>query len=328
MLVPGKLFDCIFADLSFFLKLLVPHSISILILTHNRADDLLLLLKSLASLRRYDKVVAEILLLNNASTESYNQVEAFIDAHQELKVQYILSAENLGVAGGRNKLMRMAKGELLLTIDDDMIFPQRESLERMSMLFEQPIFKENNTAIITLKVIYYSTKEMQRSVFPHKKWDKYIGHDQFLTLYFAGGANLMKREVLQQSGYFPEDFFYGMEEYDLCYRVLDAGFSIGYDNSVTIEHKESPEGRQPSYKKLQMQWVNKSKVAWRYLPFVYFLSTAVMWSFQFLKIAKGHWGTFFKSWGMIFRISFTEKRKPVSKTTLDYLKKVEARLWF
>ena len=27
-----------------------------------------------------------------------------------------------------------------------------------------------------------------------------------------------------------------MEEYDLSYRLIDAGYSIGYDPAVTIEH--------------------------------------------------------------------------------------------
>src|SRR5690606_11031604 len=126
-------------------------------------------------------------------------------------------------------------------------------------------------------------------------------------LFFAGGANIMKRSILEKTGYFPENFFYGMEEYDLCYRIIDAGYTIGYDGSVTIEHKESPYGRQANYKKLHMQWVNKSKVAYRYLPLIYFFSTAALWSFQYLKHAPARLGLYFKSWGEILMIPFTEK---------------------
>lgn len=303
-------------------------TISILILTHNRAADLLALLQSLSCQQGLPTVLCEILILNNASTESYNEVEAFINAHPELKVDYIISPENTGVARGRNRLMQKAKGDLLLTIDDDMEFPQPDALMRMAQVFDKSFFQDNNTAVVTVRVIYHSTKQVQETVFPHKKFDKYSGLPQFLTLYFAGGANLMKRSILKHTGLFPENFFYGMEEYDLCYRILDAGYSIGYEDSITIEHKESPQGRQANYKKLQMQWLNKSIVAWRYLPLHYFLSTAFMWSFQYLMKAPMHIATYFATWYKIIGIPFREKRKVIKQQTLAYLKKVEARLWY
>jgi hypothetical protein len=77
-----------------------------------------------------------------------------------------------------------------------------------------------------------------------------------------------------------------------------------------------------------MQWVNKSKVAWRYLPFKYFVTTAIGWALQYIRTAKGYWGAFMAAIAQILRIPFTEKRTVVSKATLAYLKKVEARLKF
>jgi len=302
--------------------------ISVLVLTYNRPHDLLLMLQSLALQDGLEDVLEEILILNNASTESYEEVLSYIRDQQKLRVNYIFSDINHGVAGGRNKLMKLAKGAVLFTIDDDMEFPQRDALKRISLLFDNPLFLQSNTAVITLRVIYHSTKQVQETVFPHKKYHKYKDRKQFLTLYFAGGANVMRREILDETGYFPENFFYGMEEYDLCYRILDAGYTIGYDDSITIEHKESPYGRQANYKKLYMQWVNKSKVAWRYLPFIYYCSTSLLWSLQYLAHAPSHVGYFVKGWRDVLRIPFTEKRKRVKATTLHYLQKVEARLWY
>ncbi|HEY0067458.1 MAG TPA: glycosyltransferase family 2 protein [Flavisolibacter sp.] len=302
--------------------------ISILIITYNRAADLLDFLKSLSLQEGIDSVLEETLILNNASTESYNDVVSYLNAHPQIKARYIDSDSNLGVARGRNKLMKIAKGDLLLTVDDDMIFPQPDALLKASLLFEQPLFKTHNTAIITMRVVYYSNKEVQEIAFPHKKYHKYKDRTQFLTYYFSGGANIMKSSVLSQTGLFPENFFYGMEEYDLCYRILDCGYTIGYDGSITLEHKESPSGRHANHQKLRMQWINKSKVAWRYLPFIYFLSTFVLWSFQYLRNAPTHLGLFFKSWLELVRIPVTEKRRPIKPATRKYLSKVEARLWF
>lgn len=299
--------------------------ISLLIITYDRPDDLLDLLKSLSKQHNIE-VLKEVLILNNASTLSYRAVEEFISTHPELKISYISSPENLGVSRGRNKLMSIAGGELLLVLDDDTVFQQPDDLRKIAAVFEKSLFKDENTAIVTFQVIYYDTKEVQQTAFPHKRFEGYKDNPAFLTYYFAGCAHIIKKEVLQQTGLYPEDFFYGMEEYDLSYRVINAGYSIGYDGSVTFEHKESPKGRSASYQKLSSQWINKSKVAWRYLPWYYYLTTMAGWSIEYIRKIKGHAGTYFLSWIKALGIPFKEKRKPISEEALKYLQKVNARL--
>lgn len=303
-------------------------SISILIVTYNRPQDLLHLLQTLSVQKNTSALLKEVLILDNASTVSYNEVHKFTTEHPNLKIQYINSTENLGVARGRNKLMAMATGDWLLVIDDDILFTKENDLETISTYPSKELFVKNKTVVFAMRVLYYDTKEVQQTAFPHKKYEKYKHKSQFLSAYYIGCAHLMKRSVLDVTGLYPPDFFYGMEEYDLSYRILDAGYTIGYDASVTFEHKESPLGRQPNHKKLSMQWINKSRVAYRYLPFIYFLSTSFLWSFQYLKHTKGHLGTFIKSWVQVCKIPFTENRSTIKKHTLEYLRKVEARLWY
>jgi GT2 family glycosyltransferase len=300
---------------------------SVLIITYNRPADLLELLQSIR-MQEHTDALAEILILNNASTESYDEVEHFIRQHPYLKINYIKSAENLGVSRGRNKLMQMARGEWLLIVDDDILFVRPGDMRQLASVIANPFFVESNTSIITLRVIYHSTKEVQQTAFPHKRFEEYKDRPVFLTYYFAGCAHLLRREILSVIGYYPEDFFYGMEEYDLAYRAINAGYSLGYDNSVTFEHKESPFGRQAQYQKLASQWVNKTKVARRYLPFRYYLTTMAAWSIEYIRRSGGHWGTWFRSWIKGISAGVAEKRNPLNKSALDYLKKVKARLWY
>ncbi len=192
--------------------------------------------------------------------------------------------------------------------------------------FDEPFLKKPTRALLHSVSFITKTNKCRSLAFPHKKYEQYASQTRFLTAYFAGGAHIIRREVFDKIGLYPTDFHYGMEEYELSYRMLNAGYTIGYDSSVTVAHKESPLGRPPGYKKLQMQWINKSKVAYRYLPFKYFVTTALAWSVQYLKLSKGHFGTFFASWLQIIKIPFTEKRTTVSKATLAYLHKVQARL--
>lgn len=302
--------------------------VSVLIITYNRPEDLLELLMGFAGQEGLEACLEEILVLDNASTVSYQQVRNFISTHPSLPIQYIESGENLGVARGRNRLMQIARGDLLLVIDDDILLVAPDDIARIAASFNHPFFREHNTAVITFRVLYHELRQVQVTAFPHKKYEQYKDKPIFLTSYFTGCAHLLKREVLAQTGLYPEDFFYGMEEYDLSYRIIDAGYSLAYDGSVTLLHKESPLGRQPNARKLQMQWVNKSKVAWRYLPALYFLTTATGWSFEYLKKAGGNWAGYFQAWGKVLKIPFSVQRKKVGRHAMAYLKKVEARLWY
>lgn len=301
--------------------------ISILIITYNRPDDLLELLQSMRTETDLSSL-KEILILNNASTVSYRHVQDYIQDHPELKANYVWSNENLGVSRGRNKLMSVASGDLLLVLDDDILFHTPGSLAVMTSVFQKDYFAKANTGVITFRVIYHETKEQQQTALPHKKFEEYRNKEVFLTSYFTGCSHLLKKEVLAKTGLYPEDFFYGMEEYDLSYRIIKAGYALGYDNSVTFEHKESPKGRQLNHEKLASQWVNKSKVARRYLPFRYYLSTMIAWSMEYIKKSGGHWGTYFRSWGKALKAGVSEKRNPVGKQALEYLKSVRARLWY
>lgn len=300
--------------------------LSIFIITYNRAGDLLELLKNIGLQNQYDAVVAEVLLLNNASTDDYTEVTGYIKEHPELKIRYIWSDENLGVARGRNELFGIAKGQVFLSIDDDMVFTTPDDLSNLSTLFDKPFFKEKNTGIITFKVRYYDNNQVQVTAFPHKNFDKYKDKPVLMTYYFAGGAHIMRRDVIEKVGIYPSDFHYSMEEYDLAYRALDAGFGIGYDDTVTVLHKESPLGRQPNYKKLQMQWVNKSKVAWRYLPTKYYFTTAMAWGIFYLKHAWKHPLGFLEGAMKVLAIPLQETQRRIGGDTLAYLESVEARL--
>lgn len=303
-------------------------TISILIITYNRVADTLALLENLKSQIGLNQFVGEILLLNNASTISYKKIEYFVQFNPNMVIEYISHSENLGVAGGRNFLIQKAKFPYLLVLDDDVEFLNNNAIENISKLWEQIQFKENNTAVITLNIHYFDTKQAQVTAFPHKNYQEYKNKPWFLTYYFIGAAHIMRKDLFEKTGFYPEDFFYGMEEYDLSYRILNAGYSLGYDNSVIVLHKESPLGRVPNKEKLGMMWFNKCKVAWRYLPNKYFYSTAIMWSIQYLKKTKFDLRGFFKTWRKILNISKSTPSNKISENALAYLRKVNARLWY
>ncbi len=301
--------------------------LSFIIITYNRPADMLELLQNIGSLDKAVDLLEEVIVVNNASTDDYTPVKNFINSTTTLPFKYFDAPENLGVAKGRNYALHKGKAPIIIMLDDDAVLQNKDCLINLVKEFET-----NNTekpkAIVSFKILYYDTLEMQKNGLPHKRYEEYKDRSFFETYYYAGGAHAIKRDVIEKLGQYPDDFFYGMEEYDLAYRILDAGYSIVYSDKIVMLHKESPLGRKSKKEKLQMMWLNKSKVAWRYLPKRYFYSTAFMWSLQYLKETGFNLGGFFNGWKKVFTISSNEKRTPIKQTTIDYLRKVKARLWY
>lgn len=302
--------------------------LSIIIITYNRPEDLGILLHNITEQQQAAELLEEVIIINNASTADYSPVEQFIAAHPEIPFRYQYSQENLGVARGRNVGIVQAKAPLLVTIDDDAWFRDKDALVQIVAAFHSTYLTSNNSGILCFKVLYASTGQMQVNAFPHKQFEAYKNKAQFLAPYYIGCGHAIRKEVYENAGLYPVDFFYGMEEYDLTYRVINLGYSIAYTADIVVLHNESPLGRTPQMIKMKMLWINKSKVAYRYLPFAYFISTAAMWSFEFLQKSAWNWTEWWKGWMEIIRIPGKEKRQPLHAAARKYLKAVKARLWY
>lgn len=298
--------------------------LSLVIITYNRPDDMLALAQNIGRLEGVGEWVEEVIIVNNQSTISYQPVTDFIASHPDLPFRYHLAPDNLGVSRGRNYAVRLSRSPILVFLDDDALIRNDNALSAITAIFDE----QTTIGIAAFKVYYYSTGEMQVNAFPHKRFAERKDWPHFDTAYFSGCAHAIRRSVFDEAGYYPENFFYGMEEYDLSYRALDKGYTIRYDDRVQIWHKESPEGRLPPREKLRGMWVNKSTVAWKYLPDRYFISTAFLWSLEYLKNSGRNTSGFFKGWREVFRIPGKEKKTPIGHAALSYLRRVKARLTY
>ncbi len=285
------------------------------------------LARNITTLNNAAELLEEVIIVNNASTEDYISVKEFINENRHIPFRYYDAPSNLGVAKGRNFALEKGSAPIAIMLDDDAVLQNKDCLQQLIIEFEAENTKRPK-AIVSFKVLYYETGEMQVNALPHKHFDEFSDKPFFETYYYAGGAHAVKRNVIENLGLYPSDFFYGMEEYDLGYRILDAGYSIVYSDKIVMLHKESPQGRKPKEEKLRMMWVNKSKVAYRYLPKKYFYSTAFMWSLQYLKITAFNLSGFTQGWKEVLSIPKKEKRKTIKQETLNYLRKVKARLWY
>ena len=300
------------------------NKIAIIIITYNRPADMLALAMNIEKLSSKKELLEEVIIVNNNSTESYDAVKSFIQEHPSTPFKFIESKENLGVSRGRNFAIEQSKAPILVLIDDDAEFQDVDVLECIN----NSVNENPNAGILAMKILYFQNSQFQLNAFPHKSFEKRNHLQSFDTYYFAGCGNIIVKEAFDKAGPFPTDFFYGMEEYDLSYRVLDAGYTIKYIANIVLLHKESPEGRQTKSDKIRGMWVNKTKVAWRYLPMPSYFTTAILWSIFFLLNSKFDLIGFIKGLVAIVTIPFNEKRNKVSKLSQEYLNKVEARILF
>jgi GT2 family glycosyltransferase len=305
--------------------MLTKKSISIVIITFNRIKELNELLDNIAELDHKDDYLDKVLLLNNVSTISYEEVEKKIKNINSYNVDYVFSKENLGVARGRNYGIKACNSQIIVFIDDDAIFSNKNALATIHDYFSQA---PNTIGAIAFKVLYYDTLQFQVTAFPHKKFKQFHQSANFKTSYFIGAGHAIKKEVLNKTELYPEDIFYGMEEYDLSFQIINAGYEIEYYSGVEILHKESPLGRQSSNKKMQMSWINKSKIAWKYLPTIYFITTSILWSLEYLKKTKLNIAEFIYIWLKVIQIPRNVKKQRINKKAMNYLRKVQARLWY
>jgi len=285
---------------------------------------MLALAMNIEKLSSQKELLEEVIIVNNNSTESYDEVRSFIKEHPSTPFKFIESKENLGVSRGRNFAIEQSRAPILVLIDDDAEFQDTDALKRIN----DSVIENPKAGILAMKILYFQNKQFQINCFPHKSFEKRKDLKSFDTYYFAGCGNIILKEAFDKAGPFPNDFFYGMEEYDLSYRVLDAGYSIKYIAAIILLHKESPEGRQTKSDKLRGMWVNKTKVAWRYLPFTCYFTTAITWSIFFLLNSKFDFIGFVNGWAAIVKIPLNEKRNKICNLSQEYLNKVEARILY
>ncbi|NNC95218.1 MAG: glycosyltransferase family 2 protein [Chitinophagales bacterium] len=302
-----------------------PKIFSFVIISFNRPQETIEVVQNILEIENVDGFSKEILVINNGSEKSYGSFEAYLDNlnHEDRqKVIYIDHPENTGVAGGRNIGIKKATGNYLFFIDDDAEFEENFVLPFTLEKFKE--YEKDNVKLIGFVVKNYYDGSLDLPVKDKSK----AREKEFLNNLFWGGAHVIKKEVFDDVGLYTDEFFYGMEEYDLAYKTLDAGYRILFTSSINVLHKVSPEGREPERTKFRRMLENKVLVAYKYLPKRYVLSHLFMWSFFYLYKSKGHITGFIKIFTSLKERSKNTERNVISKETIKYIRSVKGRLWY
>lgn len=293
--------------------------LSILIITYGRYQELL---ETLGSINRYSGESIELLLLDNNSSDKLKlECESVFSSNSKIEFTYFNDGINYGVAKGRNYLIEQAKGDILITLDDDI---ECEDITQLVNNVRCYFSNNKNVGALAFNIKNFYTREALRHEIPHGRKDLDFTRN-FNTYYFIGAGHAIRKEVYEKVGLYPLDLgLYGGEERDLSFRILEAEFDILYASDLVIYHKVSPNGRMTRKEEDYYRYRNQLIVLNRYMPQPYRLTSNIIWSIYYILYKKGK----FSDIAYIFSEVKKLKLCTVSNATLSKMKLMQARILY
>jgi GT2 family glycosyltransferase len=154
-------------------------------------------------------------------------------------VRLIERAENAGT-GARNEGIRAARGDFIVTLDNDVYFDDPQGVRRILEAFR----RRPEAGCIVFRVYHPATGRISLRDWCHPRpWQEFEDRE-FETHYITEGAAAFRREVFQAVEPYWPLLFIGHEGSDLAMRLMDAGYRIWYAPEVKVWHMTSLETRQ------------------------------------------------------------------------------------
>jgi GT2 family glycosyltransferase len=166
--------------------------------------------------------------------------------------------ENIGVAAGRNAGAAASAGDVVLFLDDDGWYPDADLGEHVASRFAA----DPRLAVLSFRVVDPEGGPGARWHVPRLRAGDPERSSVVTT--FAGGACAIRRSAFEEAGGLPAQFFYGHEETDLAWRLIELGYHLEYDGQARMCHPAVPNARHAAWYRLDGR--NRVLVARRNLP--------------------------------------------------------------
>ncbi len=299
--------------------------ISFLVATNEGPEDILRCLGSIL-VQSYSNI--EIIVLDDNS--GHGICGEVAGKYDDPRIRCITSGKPLGVAGGRNVLIKKAKGDILITLDDDAAFRFDNSIEQITHVFNT--FPD--VGLIAFKIVDIDGHHEKKVRVPFrravvKKNPDIVDMSQYVS-YYLGGGHAARKKVYEDCGLYQEDLFFGAEELDLSYRIIEKGYSILYCPDIFIEHYphlNSLNRVRSGYMYYSIR--NKIWINYKYLPALPFVINTCFWSLVLLaaSIRKGEFIAAIKGVLAGFGGFKRLKRTVISDRTIQYLRRNYGRVY-
>ncbi len=202
---------------------------TISILTFNRKD---ILAELLESLRNVSSPENEIIVIDNGSTDG----TSLLVKERFGFVKLITLPRNTGVAG-RNSGIVNAGGNIIITLDDDVLDIDSRSLETLYKKFAD----SPKLGAVCFTVRDYYDGKICNWCHPYPE-EEYFDKE-FITDEISEGAVAFRKKVFDDAGLYPDNFFISHEGADLAARIMDRGYDIAFTPEIAVRHKYARSGR-------------------------------------------------------------------------------------
>lgn len=198
-----------------------PHpTVSVVIVTRNRKADLR---RALQSALMQD-IPCEILVLDDASADGTPTM-----VHEEFPSVRLVAAErSSGYVVQRNRGAQLAKGEFIVSIDDDAEFSTPGVVRQTMTDFSHP------------RIAAISIPHKDVLIGPELKTPTPPAPGRWVVGSFVGTAHALRREVFLQLGGYRATLLHNTEERDFCTRLLNFGYVTALGTADPIFHYASP----------------------------------------------------------------------------------------
>lgn len=231
--------------------------IAVVVLT--QADRPTELARAIASVRAQQRVDPKLVLVVNGGPSPPT------DPSDRL----IVLPENVGIPGGRNIGAAAADAQLVMFLDDDAELLDPGLLAAVVERFEA----DPRLGAMSIRLIDEEGRTQRRHV---PRLGVQSAERSGPVTYFVGAACVVRAATFRGVDGFDPRFFYAMEESDLSWRLLDAGWSIWYSADLKAFHPHTAPSRHHGYALLTAR--NRLWMAWRSLPAPVLASHVIIWT--------------------------------------------------
>ncbi|MDZ7806779.1 MAG: glycosyltransferase family 2 protein [Gracilimonas sp.] len=242
---------------------------SIIIVTWNALEHLK---RFLPSVSETDYPDYEIIIADNASNDGSK--EWIRSNFPDVKITSL--DRNYGYCGGNNRAVPFASKEILLFLNNDV------EVDKKWLHGINRALNDEAVAAVQPKLRAYKHKDhfeyagaaggyIDKYGFPfcrgrifdtvEKDLEQY---ETNTDLFWASGAAIaIRKDVFIKSGGFDEDFEFHMEEIDLCWRLQNQGFKIGYAPDSIVYHLGGGSLPMDSPRKVYYNFRNSLFMLWK-----------------------------------------------------------------
>lgn len=239
--------------------------VSIIILTRNGLKHLKVLFDDFSKKTNYSNF--EIIVVDNNSSDG--SIE-FLKSLKDLNIKIIENKENVSFSKGNNDAVKMAKGEYILLMNND-IEPTYGWLNELM----GTIIYNDDVGAVGAKLLYPYIKERNQQkysftiqhagdifreninngcLYEAHNQNKYL-EDVFENsisinrkcLLVTGAVLLTKKDIYMNLGGLDESYWYGYEDIDFNLRLYEAGYDVIFASAALLFHHESATPKKSKY---------------------------------------------------------------------------------